>query len=163
MDEPPIGVSLAPWGDGQKACVRARAGAHLRRLKLSQVVQARGDIVNDRSADSLILVRPRLLGHGQAVGERIQSLLELLAVEELLGLREKLALELVQRVTLHVGPDLGMVVRNLRRRPPCQCGSGGVTSSRHGEGTLSRRLFETASTPIMSTSSLLRYAMSPLG
>ena len=81
MDEPPIGASLGPCGNGQKACVRARAGAHLRRLELSQVVQARGDVVDDRSADSLILVRPRLLGHGQAVGERIQSLLELLAVE----------------------------------------------------------------------------------
>ena len=84
--------------------------AHLRRLELAQVVQARSDVVDDGAPHGGVPGAARLLGDGEAVREGVERLLVLLPVEQGLGLRKKLPLQALQRLLVHVGTNLRVVL-----------------------------------------------------
>ena len=83
---------------------------HLRSFKLAQVVQARGNVVDNSTPHGGIPGAACLLGDGEAMRKRVKRLFVLLPVEQGLGLRKQLPLQALQRLLVHIGANLCMIV-----------------------------------------------------
>lgn len=83
-----------------------RRRSYLRRFHLAQVVQARGNVVDDRTAHGVVFGAACLLRDCEAVSECVEGLLKLALMEERLGLSEKIPFQLLELVPIDVLANL---------------------------------------------------------
>jgi hypothetical protein len=107
--------------------------SYLRRFHLAQVVQARGNVVDDRTAHGVVFGAACLLRDCEAVGECVEGLLKLALMEERLGLSEKIPFQLLELVPIDV-------LANLQRstRKASQEKKGAISSAKVHAGNAAK-------------------------